>query len=205
MKARWLNRSGAPDLILVFGGWALGSTPFAALTGAADVLFVDDYRALNHPTPEISAYETVSVLAYSFGVASALHWLDATRFAPDHLIAVNGTPTPADPEKGIAPELIRATADGLSEASFTRFCRRAGMAETPEIDIAARREELLAILARGPAKPRRFDRIWIATQDRIIPTAAQRAAWADQSERITEINAPHMPFAPEQTWRDWLA
>ncbi|KPN62824.1 biotin synthesis protein BioG [Aliiroseovarius crassostreae] len=217
MNARWLTRTGAPALIILFGGWALGPEPFAPLTGGQardqtgdqtgdqDLLFVDDYRCLDLPPPDRTAYETVTVLAYSFGVASALHWLDQTGFSPDHLVAVNGTPCPADPQKGIRPEVVRATADGLTEASFARFCRRAGMTAPPQIDIAPRRDELLAILARGNARPRHFDRIWISAQDRIIPSAAQRQAWAAQADQIREINAPHMPFAPGQTWQGWLS
>lgn len=204
MKSHWLAQTGAPDLILIFGGWALGAAPFAGLTGDQDLLFYEDYRDLDLPAPDRSTYETVSVLAYSFGVAAALHWLDQTGFAPDHLVAINGTPCPADPGKGIAPDRVRATAEGLSEASFARFCRRAGVDTPPPIDIPARREELITIADRGPAAPRRFDKIWISTNDRIIPPAAQRAAWADQVDRVTEIDAPHMPFAEGQTMGDWL-
>lgn len=205
MTSQWLTQKGAPYLVLIFGGWALGPAPFSAPTGDQDVLFVEDYRNLDLPTPDQSTYKTVSILAYSFGIASALHWLDRAGFAPDHLVAINGTPCPADPEKGIAPDRVRATAEGLSDASFAHFCRRAGVTTPPQINIPARRDELLAIADRGSAPTRRFDKIWISTKDRIIPAAAQRAAWADQADRVTEIDAPHMPFAEGQTLGDWLA
>lgn len=212
MKSHWLTHNGAPDLILIFGGWALGPAPFSALRseqakdqdGGPDVLFINDYRNLNLLVPNHTTYKSVSILAYSFGVASALHWLNLTEFTADQLVAVNGTPYPADPDKGIAPDRVRATAVGLSDASFARFCHHAGMNTPPEIDVPARRAELCAIADRGPATPRHFDRIWISSQDLIIPTAAQRTAWADQSDRVIEIDAPHMPFAPGQTWQDWL-
>ncbi|NRP14344.1 MULTISPECIES: pimeloyl-ACP methyl esterase BioG family protein [unclassified Aliiroseovarius] len=205
MNARWLTRTGAPALVILFGGWALGPEPFVQLAGDQDLLFVDDYRHLDLPPPDRAPYETVTVLAYSFGVASALHWLDQTGFAPDHLVAVNGTPCPADPQMGIRPEVVRATAEGLSETSFARFCRRAGMTTPPQIDIPTRQDELFTILARGNARPRHFNRIWISAQDRIIPSTAQRRAWAAQPGQIREVNAPHMPFAPGQTWQEWLS
>lgn len=208
MKAQWLKHTYAPELLIVFGGWALGPSPFLPLTGPQDVLFFDDYRQLDAPPPASSDYDTTTLLAFSFGVASSLHWMAQTGFSPDRLIAVNGTPCPADPDKGIAPDMIRATADGLSAANFASFCRRAGVKAPSPIDSPMHwpnhRDELFAIAHRGSAEPQRFDKIWISTRDRIIPTAAQRRAWADQAERTTEINAPHMPFAAGQSWKDWI-
>lgn len=205
MNAIWLKQNGADRLIIAFGGWALGPAPFGMLAGDEDVLFFDDYRSLDAPAPDCEPYKTVSILTYSFGVASCLHWLEHTGFSADRLIAVNGTPCPADAEKGIAPERVRATATALSEASFARFCRRAGMETPPEIGVTARQDELLAIAARGNATPRKFDRIWISSKDRIIPPAAQHSAWKDQADRICEIDAPHLPFRPGQSWQEWLS
>lgn len=204
MNVTWLKQTGASDLIVVFGGWALGSAPFSTLSGPQDILFFDDYRHLDAPVPGRETYNAITVFAFSFGVASALHWLEKTGFSPDRLIAVNGTPYPADAERGIAPDMIAATADQLSYASFLRFCRRAGSILPAPFDIAARQEELRAIAHRGSAKPRKVDRIWISAKDRIIPTHAQRAAWTEQSDQVQEIDAPHMPFAAGQSWEGWL-
>lgn len=124
MRKLWLDRQGGANLTLVFGGWGLGPAPFAALAGAGDVLFVDDYRDLSDPLPEIGAYERVRLLAYSFGVASAAHWLAGAGVTPEQSVAVNGTLFPADERRGIAPDIVAATADGLTPASFARFCRR---------------------------------------------------------------------------------
>ncbi|MDA5095325.1 DUF452 family protein [Aliiroseovarius sp. KMU-50] len=204
MNATWLKQTGACDLIVVFGGWGLGPEPFSALSGPQDILFFDDYRHLDAPAPSRATYTSFTVFSYSFGVASALHWLESTGFFPDRLIAVNGTPYPADAERGIAPDMIAATANNLTDASFSRFCRRAGLTTPATLDIAARQEELRAIANRGSAKPRKFDRIWISSKDRIIPTHAQRTAWADQSDQVQEIDAQHMPFAGGQSWEGWL-
>ncbi|CUJ98965.1 hypothetical protein RUE5091_01987 [Ruegeria denitrificans] len=206
MKQRWLSRTGTAEVQLVFGGWALGPGPFQCLTGNADVLFVDDYTRLDEPLSDISNYDRVTLIAFSFGVASAAHWLAQTKVRPDRLIAISGTLHPADVERGIAPEIIRATADQLSSASFAKFFRRAGLdGSPPEIDIDAARTELYAIIKRGPAPDHKFNRIWIPQQDRIIPTPAQQAAWAEHQDAVRTVPTAHVPFAKGQSWQEWIA
>ncbi|MEX0317218.1 MAG: pimeloyl-ACP methyl esterase BioG family protein [Ruegeria sp.] len=206
MRTQWLARGGSAELTLVFGGWGLGSAPFEELTGAPDVLFVDDYRQIDTGLPETAQYDHVRLLAYSFGVASALHWLAGSGLHTERRVAVNGTPHPADRTRGIAPEMVAATADGLSPASFAGFCRRAGHpGAPPDIDIPAAQAELRAIAARGPGPEIPFDRIWISERDRIVPRPAQEAAWAAQSGTIRHIPTPHQPFRPGQSWEEWFA
>ncbi len=206
MKSQWLSRSGTEELLLVFGGWALGAAPFTALAGDSDVLLVDDYTHLDDPLNELAQYERVTLIAYSFGVASAAHWLAQTGVRPDRLIAVSGTLAPADAERGIAPDLIRATADQLTTGSFAKFCRRAGLdGPAPEIDPDAARAELYAIIERGAAPELQFDRIWIPQRDRVIPTHAQEAAWATQQNVVRNIPASHVPFRSGQSWGEWVA
>ncbi|WP_170330611.1 pimeloyl-ACP methyl esterase BioG family protein [Ruegeria arenilitoris] len=206
MKQQWLSRSGTQEVLLVFGGWALGPGPFEDLSGDSDVLFVDDYSRLDDPLSDLAQYDRVTLIAFSFGVASSAHWLTQTGLQPDRLIAVSGTLSPADVDHGIAPDMIRATADQLSTASFAKFCRRAGLAgPVPEIDIDAARAELHAVIERGTAPDHKFDRVWIPQRDRIIPTRAQQAAWAGQPDAVREISAPHVPFAAGQSWKEWIA
>lgn len=206
MKRHWLARAGGVELMLVFGGWGLGTAPFAGLAGAGDVLVVDDYTTLDDSLPETARYDRVRLLAYSFGVASAGHWLSASGLRPQRLAAVNGTLFPADDGKGIARRTVAATADGLSAAGFARFCRRAGhTGAPPRIDVAAARAELRAIVERGPAPETAFGRIWISGRDRIIPARAQERAWRSQTRAIRRIPAAHQPFAPGQDWQEWFA
>lgn len=205
MKRQWLSRSDASDLIVIFGGWALGACPFSTLTGGGDVLFVDDFTRLDDPLPELARYGRVDLIAFSFGVAAAAHWMSVTGFVPTRLTAVSGTLSPADAENGIAPDVIRATADKLNENSFARFCRRAGLVgPAPMMDIAAARDELYAVMERGAAPDCRFDRIWIPDQDRIVPTNAQKAAWHGQADAVRHIPGPHVPFRTGQSWADWI-
>ncbi|MTH95232.1 pimeloyl-ACP methyl esterase BioG family protein [Roseibium sp. RKSG952] len=205
MKTRWLKRQGSSRLILLFGGWATGSSVFESLQGSDDVLVVDDYRHLDLDPAVTDRYDTRSVLAYSFGVVSALHWFHATGYRPDRLVAVNGTPFPSCRDKGIDPDVLVATTNSLSQETLARFFRRCGMIiGNPNPDMEGLREELAVIIRRGAAAPLPFDRIWISTADRIIPSKAQTSAWSEQESAIRYINAPHQPFDATQSWEDWL-
>ncbi|WP_120501438.1 pimeloyl-ACP methyl esterase BioG family protein [Roseovarius sp. EL26] len=205
MRHHWLSHTGTSDLILVFGGWALGVAPFQGLSGSDDILFVEDYTKLDDPLPDLAGYDHVTLLAYSFGVASAAHWLAQSGAEPDKLVAVAGTLYPADSSLGIAPETVRATADGLTDVSFARFCRRAGVTgQAPAINLTAAQAELHAIADRGAAPDRQFDRIWIPDRDRIIPTDAQIAAWQGQGDVVRHTDGPHVPFGAGQNWAEWL-
>lgn len=205
MRRHWQARSGSRDLTLVFAGWGLGAVSFAGLRGDEDVLILDDYTRLDDLVPETADYDNVRMLAYSFGVASAAHWLGVSGLRPTCLIGVNGTLFPSDATKGIAPAIIAATADGLDPARFAQFCRRAGLVgPVPHIDLASTQTELGAIARRGSAPQIAFDRIWISQRDRIIPTKAQKTAWQSQVERVRHLDAPHHPFAVGQSWQDWF-
>ncbi|MEC9198182.1 MAG: pimeloyl-ACP methyl esterase BioG family protein [Pseudomonadota bacterium] len=206
MRVQWLQRRGGSALKLVFGGWALGPGPFADLVGEADVLFVDDYRNLETPIAACDDYDELRLFAFSFGVAAAAHWMARTGTQVSRRVALSGTLYPAERARGIAPETVRATAEGLTTQSFAKFCTRAGLrGPAPEIDLTAARDELLAVIARGPAPETRFDRIWIPERDRIIPTAAQECAWQGQTEAVRRVSGPHLPVKAGETWDRWLS
>lgn len=206
MEAQWLARTGSTDLLLIFGGWAIGAAPFQGLTGRGDVLFLDDYRQIDLSMAKIAGYQRVDLVGFSFGVAAAGHWMTQTGFTPDSKTAINGSLSPVDMRHGIAPEMVAATADNLSVQSFARFCRRAGyLGAAPEIDIPACQSELRAVIARGPAPAMAFDRVWIAEGDRIMPAKAQRAAWSGLSGDIRSHPGPHIPFQSGQSWEEWVA
>ena len=201
MRAEWLSRAGRADLLLVLGGWAVGAEPFRHLGTAADVLVLSDYRALDWHDAVTAGYDRVTLVAYSFGVAAAGAVLAQLPRPPVQLHAVCGSPFPCDARRGIAPGVLRATAEGLSEASLARFARRAGApVPVPVPDIAALRDELHAVAARLPAPVPAFDRITLARRDRIFAPEALALAWEGQTSRLRWTETGHNPFAG---WRHW--
>lgn len=205
MKSQWLQRNGAEDLIVVFSGWALGAAPFAHLSGDAEVLLLSDYRTLDFDAEPLAAYARRSLIAYSFGVAAAGHALAAAELAFERKVAVCGSLHPADERLGISPDRVRQTADQLTETSLRQFARRAGAPLPEACDIPALRDELHAVIARGPAPDPGFDRIWLGRKDRIFPPDNLEMAWHDQAERVRWLETGHNPFAAFADWRDLLA
>ena len=205
MKAQWLQQRGADHLILVFGGWALGATPFAHLKGAADVLLLSDYQSLDFDWKALPAYGRRSLIAYSFGVAAAGHALAQIPLDFDRKVAVCGSLYPADDQLGIPVERVHQTADNLTETSLRQFARRAGSSLPEEHDIAALIAELRAVMARGPAPDLGFERIWLGRNDRIFPPEALAAAWQDQAEQVRWLETGHTPFAAFGDWLELLS
>lgn len=203
MQVEWLRHSGtAEDVIVVFGGWALGPAPFANLQGEQDVLFVQDYRALDSSLPDLGGYRSATLIAYSFGVASYAHWQADQPDPFSRKVVINGTLTPVNRTTGIPPVAMTKTIETLSPKAYQLFLARCyGAArETAQIDTDARRDELLAIETRSDAPAVEFDHIWISTNDKIMPAANQMRGWQAQSDRVFQIDAPHVPFARWSTW-----
>jgi pimeloyl-[acyl-carrier protein] methyl ester esterase len=207
MQWRWVQHTGANDLIVVFGGWALGPAPFAHLTGPYDVVLADDYRDLSQKLPDVEGYQSVTLVAFSFGVAAYGHWQQGQPDPFSRKVAINGTLSPIDRRCGIAPVVMQRTIDTLSHEAFQIFlerCYNTPQSDTP-LDVTTRKQELRAVESRGTAPDVSFDRVWISDQDRIFLPANQQRAWADQVERVQHIDAPHVPFKRWSTWAEVLA
>ncbi|UWR85314.1 DUF452 family protein [Phaeobacter inhibens] len=206
MEFRWLKRKQAGEAIVIFGGWAVGPGVFDHLAGAQDLVFVSDYRSLDVDLPDLSGYDHVTLLAWSFGVAAYAHWQEGRADPFDRKVAVNGTLTPVDETRGIPPAVMVKTAEGLSEQRFAQFLRRTFNTPQPPhaVDIDARRAELHAVAARGTAPSVHFDQIWIAGRDRIFPPANQHRAWAGATIRELPA-AAHAPFDHFDSWQAMIS
>lgn len=206
MKQHWLARNETEKLVVIFGGWALGKAPFQGMRHTDDALLIEDFTEIDHALPELDTYARVDMLCFSFGVATAAHWLAQTGYKPHSLTAINGTLTPSHETLGIPPKIARGTAEKLSGIGFRKFCKRAGLATQaiPTVDITTAQRELIAILDRGPAPAPPFDRIWISENDRILPPEAQMRAWAPQHHSVRRVAAAHIPFQNGQDLRKWL-
>ena len=202
MEIRWLKQNKAADVIVVFGGWAVGPDVFAHLAGPQDLFFASDYRNLDAELPDLSGYQNVTLVAWSFGVAAYAHWQKDRPDPFDRKIAVNGTLAPVDEARGIPPAVLAKTAEGLSDQSFAQFLRRTFNAPQPprSIDVEARRAELHAVAARGAAPAVAFDQVWLSGRDRIFPPVNQHRAWDGATLRELPT-AAHAPFDQFDSWQ----
>lgn len=203
MNVTWVKKTAdARRVVVIFGGWAIGPDVFSAIAGNEDVLFVSDYRTLSGDLPDLSAYEMRALVAWSFGVAAFAHWQADRPARFERTIAIAGSETPVDDLCGIPTAIFEKTVATLSAQSYQGFLMRCHNRRVAEqaIDIDARREELIAVRARGAAPSWRWDRVYIAVQDRIFPPASLQRAYADRALDLCPIEAPHVCFGAFPDW-----
>ncbi len=166
----------------------MDATPFESMLGAVDTLVVWDYTDLTTALP-LPTDKPIHLIAWSMGVWAATQVLAEVPLAS--ATAINGTPFPIDNERGIPEAIFDGTLAGLNEAGLTRFRRRmcgGGEALKAFMEVAPKRslEDLtLELKTLGenirslPAKPFQWTHAYGATEDRIFPIAAQRAAFPE--------------------------
>jgi biotin synthesis protein BioG len=206
MRGMWLKQNGHKSLILFFAGWQIGSETIAHLQGEYDVLFVDLLDDAHETLPELTAYETVNAVAFSFGVAAFAHWQGRPDIAFDKSIAINGTLAPVDRSFGIPPIVMQKTIDSLSAESFQAFLVRCFGAAQPlqEINVERARAQLETVQAWEELPVAHFDAAWVSTKDKIFPPQNQKRFWEKASVAAHEIDAAHVPFAQWQSWDEVL-
>lgn len=188
MESEFVSRqAGATRVIVVFLGWGMDSSVVKGMERPGyDVLAVWDYASAA-PMPPLEGYEEIGVVAWSFGVAEAARWIAANPSLPiTRRVAVNGTLSPIDDEKGIHVEIFRATLAALSPTTVRKFMRRmfTSAEEFAKFPIPARSFESqkreLEYFANVPEPPRvDFDKAITGDQDRIFPEMNQEIAWWD--------------------------
>ncbi|SED77305.1 pimeloyl-ACP methyl esterase BioG family protein [Rhodobacter sp. 24-YEA-8] len=193
MRAQWLQRSGSEDLILFYGGWAVGAGAVHHLHGGDDVLVLDDYRDETLPGLLLRPYRRLHVIAWSMGVAVAARHLD--HLAPARATAICGAP---DPRAAIGPQTYDATAASLTAESLQRFARRAGADLPEQTEPGALAQELQNLALRDAAPAAAFTHIIAGRRDRIFPQRRMAEGWP--AREITWLDCGHNPFP---LWRAW--
>jgi len=204
MQCDWIKCKKSKDVIVVFGGWAVGFAPLAHLEGFFDILFVSDFREINADLPNLAEYETKTLIALSFGVAAYAHWQTAHEDPFTRKIAINGTVTPVDRQTGIAPVIMQKTIDNLDIDSLQVFLMRCFGEKQPklEADIDALKTELITVQQRGEAPQVAFDKVIISDKDRIFSSANLNRAY--EGQRVTVVQGPHIPFSAWSRWEEIL-
>ena len=201
MIQTFISRRHTDDLILLFAGWGMDTHPFACLSHiGCDCCVCYDYTDLNFDTTPFLDYKNIEVYAWSFGVWAAATVLPDKGLPIRHATAINGTECGIDIEKGIPPEIFRATLEHLNEASLKKFYRRMcceyldDFKEAfPERDMNSLYDELRAIGENITLLPRprfRWDKAIIGTRDLIFPAKNQVNAW-EGTTVVQELDEPH--------------
>jgi len=224
MKTAWIRKEGAEELLLFFNGWGLDGRIGTHLLSESlpefthDLLVFHDYCSLE-PEPEvmeeISRYNHITIVAWSFGVWAAQH----TTLPPiTKAIAINGTLYPINAEKGITPDVFQATLSSWSEENRHRFNRRmCGSSEalslfssmSPDRTVADQKEELRLLKEHVQASgatsaPWSYDHAIIGGRDLVFPAQQQYLAWKGVPQTVIS-DMPHFPLLHFRTLQEVMA
>ena len=214
MQTSWLIRKHRPACIIFFAGWGMDPAPFSSLASACcDVRMVYDYRLLAEPEPEEllpSGYDRLYLIAWSMGVWAAGVLLADFRQRFAAAIAVNGTLTPVDAERGISDLLLSPMIENFTPRLLEEFYRsmfdnpaeyRRFYAHRPQRQAEDIRLELinlrLASLELGAGTDIFSSRL-VGSRDRIFTSRNQVRSWG--RKKCTVCRMAHFPF---YHWPDW--
>ena len=205
MKHQSIQNNHSRHIILFFAGWGMDATPFQTFSELGkDCMVVYDYSDFNADF-DISGYSGYYVVAWSFGVYAAAHWMMSQKNKPLKAIAINGTISPIDDDYGIPCKIFDATLNTLSEESLKKFIRRMCgnninhnwfMENRPARTIDSLRNELIAMKEISSQHPPVFDKwdvAYISEKDYIFPTDNQTRAWNNISKHIILNGEYHLP------------
>lgn len=209
-------KKNSKKLIIFFNGWSLDKNIIKHLNSVEyDVLMFYEYENLDIPTEilnECNKYEEINIIAWSFGVWACSAVINQFKNLKN-VIAINGTPVPIDNNFGIPQKIFNLTLSNLSEENYRLFYRNMfkNPQETfieglPKRDVENQRKELVQIRNLASTKDfsekiQCFTKIFIGTQDKIIPAKNQIKFWSQKEDLpIFELNEGHFIFNLFKSW-----
>lgn len=204
MKHYFIHKQESSQLTLFLAGWGMDHRPFIDChPERSDLLVCYDYRSLDFDTAWLDGYECIRLVGWSMGVWAASRLPVCLDVRITDRIAVNGTLTPVDDDKGIPRSIFEGTLDGLNEASLRKFIRRmcgsgealgAFMEKRPQRPVEELKEELRLIGGQAAVLPD-LGAVWskavVGRQDLIFTAANQRRAWSESGTDVVEADVPH--------------
>lgn len=219
MKYKWLHRYNSDRLILFFNGWSCDEQPFKKLSASErDVLMVYDYRDLTLPKHVIESmeqYQSVSVIAWSFGVWVAQLALYPFKNKLASTIAVNGTAKPVDKDFGIPAPIAMGTLSALNDRNLQKFQRRMFLTQEqwtqfcqnkPLCSFEDIKNELFLLLQHFKVQRLKddfYDTAIIGSDDLIFSTANQYNYWKSKV-KVVELNQGHFCFYGFDNWDELI-
>lgn len=212
MQLHLLNKQNNDKLIIFFAGWSFDYKPFEFLDCEDfDVLILYDYN--DFYLPKIPQYKENYLIAWSMGVFVAYQIRNSL---PDFnkKIAINGTPFPVDDEFGIPQKpfllTLRHAKTGLEGKFYQNIFYKAEEYErykkTPvERTIENREEELKNLYDKIKVTEKTYenyyDKAFVSSNDKIIPTKNQLNFWQNRAEII---ESGHFPYYNFTSWNEIL-
>lgn len=123
MREIWLRKNGSKRLVIFFSGFASDEKLLQNFKdfGDVDFLMLCDYSSLDFPN--LPSYESVQVVAWSFGAWVANYFRDKIKNARS-FTCINASPFAVDDECGIPYAIFNATCENFNEATKEKFFLR---------------------------------------------------------------------------------
>ncbi|MDR1886663.1 MAG: DUF452 family protein, partial [Prevotellaceae bacterium] len=204
MKVFWHKKENSGRLLLLFNGWGFDHRIFRDIdVPDHDIVSVHDYTDVE---PELfdftKSYPEVKIAAWSYGVFVAGFYSEYISNVTK-AIAINGSATPIDNDRGIPVKIFLATMQSFNAESREKFYLRiAGglsaykriAAKLPDRDVENQLNELKALyeMSLQNRKPGlKWDIAIVSTNDRIFPCANMQNAW--NNNNTVAIQSEHYP------------
>jgi hypothetical protein len=203
MKVFWHKKEGNKRLLFLFNGWGFDPKIFQdTVLPCHDVVSVYDYSDTDPMQFDFTkSYVEVKIMAWSYGVFVADFFSDFI-FNLRKAVAVNGSTTPVDDEKGIPVKIFLATMNSFNVVNREKFYIRlvGGLSayklfagKLPDRSLDNQLDEL-KFLYHLSAKNRSGGLKWniavISTHDRIFPLANMKRAWGDRAMIVDKEHYP---------------
>ena len=202
MQQHWIKKSDNRDLILFVLGWAcdhkcVEHIDIEGYDSYAVYDYTDGFNSLDSSLFE--HYDNITLMAWSFGVYVAEQITKGINLSKS--IALNGTPFPVHPTKGLEPKRVSITIRGLAKNGCTEFLKRTyggayekmqNSAEPRTTDQNIKELELLYIEAQREYTPHiNWSLAIIGSEDLIFSPKNMATYWGLKGQIVP---LPHYPF-----------
>lgn len=202
MRAEFLHKNhNSKELILVFGGFASKPGHFSHLKSEKTVLLLFDYEDFSLKI-DLNSFENITLIAFSMGVCVASKMMKNIPF--QQKIALNGTNTAIDRERGIHPAIFSKSIKNFSLKNFKKslLSGRENLAGDFRFKDEARLknelESLFYFCQKEPNLAFSWDRVYASRGDEIFPTRALEKSF----KNLIFLNEPHFAFFHFHSWEN---
>jgi biotin synthesis protein BioG len=213
------RREKNDNLIVLYGGWGTDENVFTPLcTDDFDFILFYNYSADEALVlPEAKTYRRITVIGWSLGIWAAGYLAPKTGIKPDLLIAVNGTPIPADDHYGIPLKIFEGTLNNITEDNMGKYyLRMFGNKSTylrnidriPHRSVKSLQDELRWLYNRIMEQPEsslKWDYAITSECDRVFPFKNLNDYWKQQpSTNHIILPLPHYLFDHWNSYSDFV-